>query len=225
MIEKNINNIQKIIAEKCLVIGRSVDELTLVAVSKQKPYDQIIEANKCRITDFGENKAKELKEKAEKDNISVKWHFIGHLQTNKVKDVVPYSHLIHSVDSVKLANEINKRAQGINKIQNILLEVNTSGEDSKFGLKKNDEIYKLAEHCKSLANVNLIGLMTMAPFTFDNNLIRKSFQSLKNIFVKLNDDGFELSELSMGMTNDYVIAIEEGATILRIGTAIFSNSN
>lgn len=225
MIEKNINNVQKIIAEKCAAVNRNVNDITLIAVSKQKPFDQIVEANKYNIIDFGENKAKELKEKAANNNINLKWHFIGHLQTNKVKNVVPYSYLIHSVDSIKLTNEINKRAAAIDKIQNILLEVNTSGEESKFGLIKTEEIYKIAEHCRTLHNVNLIGLMTMAPFTSDNNLIRKSFQSLKNIFVKLNDDGFGLSELSMGMTNDYVIAIEEGATILRIGTAIFSQSN
>ena len=225
MIEKNINIVQKIIAEKCNEVNRNIDEITLVAVSKQNPFSLIVEANKYEINDFGENKAKELKEKAENAEINVNWHFIGHLQTNKVKDVVPYVSLIHSVESIKLANEINKRAGAINKIQNILLEVNTSGEDSKFGLKKIDEIYEIAEHCKSLNNINFIGLMTMAPFTFKESFVRNSFQSLKNIFVKLNEDGFQLTELSMGMTNDFEIAIEEGATILRIGTAIFSQGS
>ena len=222
MIENNVNRVRKNIHETCLKTTRQVEEITLIAVSKQKPFEQIVKTNKCGINDFGENKAKELKEKAENSQLSINWHFIGHLQTNKVKDVVPFAALIHSVESIKLADEINKRAGNINKIQKILLEVNTSGEESKFGLSEFAEINNFAEHCKSLKNISLIGLMTMAPFTSNEDIVRNSFKSLKNIFVKLNSSGFELTELSMGMTNDYKIAIEEGATILRIGTAIFS---
>ncbi|MCW8848685.1 MAG: YggS family pyridoxal phosphate-dependent enzyme [Melioribacteraceae bacterium] len=222
MIEKNVNRVRKTIEETCANVNRNIDEVTLIAVSKQKPFDQIVKTNVCGITDFGENKAKELKQKAENSQLKINWHFIGHLQTNKVKDVVPYASLIHSVDSIKLADEINKRAGNIKKIQKILIEVNTSGEEAKFGSSEISEIIKLAEHCKTLQNIRLLGLMTMAPFTSNDDLVRNSFRSLKNIFGKLNADGFELTELSMGMTNDFKIAIEEGATILRIGTAIFS---
>lgn len=222
MIENNVNRVRQNIHETCLKTNRKVENITLIAVSKQKPIEKIVQANKCGIYDFGENKAKELKEKAENSQLSINWHFIGHLQTNKVKDVVPHASLIHSVERIKLAEEINKRAGNINKIQKILLEVNTSGEESKFGLHEFTEIYNFSKHCKSLKNISLIGLMTMAPFTSNEEIVRNSFKSLKNIFVKLNSSGFELTELSMGMTNDYKIAIEEGATILRIGTAIFS---
>lgn len=222
MIENNVNRVRNIIEETCSKVDRTVEEITLIAVSKQKPFEEIVKTNSCGITDFGENKAKELKQKAENSQLDINWHFIGHLQTNKVKDVVPFASIIHSVDSIKLADEINKRAGNINKIQKILLEVNTSGEEAKFGLTEIEEINNLAKHCKSLQNISLIGLMTMAPFTSDKNIVRKSFKSLKNIFGKLNSAGFALTELSMGMTNDYEIAIEEGATILRIGTAIFS---
>jgi pyridoxal phosphate enzyme (YggS family) len=222
MIENNVNRVRKIIEETCSKVNRNIEEITLIAVSKQKPFEQIVETNSFGIKDFGENKAKELKQKAENSHLEINWHFIGHLQTNKVKDVVPFTTLIHSVDSIKLAEEINKRAGNINKVQKILLEVNTSGEDAKFGLTEFTEVQNLAEHCKSLENISLVGLMTMAPFTSNENIVRNSFKSLKNIFGKLNSSGFELTELSMGMTNDYQIAIEEGATILRIGTAIFS---
>jgi pyridoxal phosphate enzyme (YggS family) len=222
MIENNVNSVRKIIEETCSKVNRKVEEITLIAVSKQNPFEQIVEANSCGIKNFGENKAKELKQKAEDSELEINWHFIGHLQTNKVKDVVPFASLIHSVDTIKLAEEINKRAGNINKVQKILLEVNTSGEASKFGVTKMAELHNIAKHCKSLENISLVGLMTMAPFTSNENIVRNSFNSLKNIFGKLNSSGFELTELSMGMTNDYQTAIEEGATILRIGTAIFS---
>lgn len=222
MIENNLDRVRKIIDETCLNVNRVSENITLIAVSKQRPFEQIIQISNYGINDFGENKAKELKEKAENSKLNINWHFIGHLQRNKVKDVVPYATLIHSVDSTKLVDEINKRAHNINKIQKILIEVNTSGEESKFGLTEITAITNLVKYCKSLQNISLVGLMTMAPFTSDEERVRNSFKSLKNIFVKLNADGFGLTELSMGMTNDFKIAIEEGATILRIGTAIFS---
>ncbi|MCB0749915.1 MAG: YggS family pyridoxal phosphate-dependent enzyme [Ignavibacteriae bacterium] len=223
MIRNNIQQIKGKIADKCLKIGRKPEEITLVAVSKQNPLSSIIEAAKYNILDFGENKAQELKQKTSEFIGEINWHFIGHLQTNKVKDIISSTYLIHSVDSIKLAKEINKRAENIKKIQNVLIEVNTSGEESKFGLNLYDKIFELAEFCKSCSKINLMGLMTMAPFTDDEIVIRNSFRNLKNIFEKLNSEGFTLTELSMGMTNDFEIAIEEGATILRIGTAIFRN--
>jgi PLP dependent protein len=223
MIEKNIQIIRKSISDKSLQCGRSIDEITLVAVSKQNSTDSIIEVTKYGLIDFGENKAQELKQKSQICSNNIKWHFIGHLQTNKVKDVVPFAYLIHSVDSIKLAKEINKRSANIGKTQNVLLEVNTSGEESKFGMKVDDQVYELATFCKNAENINLMGLMAMAPYTSNEDIVRNSFKSLKNIFIKLNNEGFELRELSMGMSNDFEIAIEEGATILRIGTAIFGS--
>jgi len=225
MLEKNIQIIRQKISNKCSEVGRNINEISLVAVSKRKPIETIIEAEKFGIVDFGENKSLELKNKSQVCSDNINWHFIGHLQSNKVKDVVPVAHLIHSIDSIKLAVEIDKRARNINKVQNILLEVNTSGEETKFGLNTLDQIYDLAKYCKEAANLKLLGLMTMAPYSDDQNLIRNSFKALKDIFIKLNSDGFELIELSMGMTNDFEIAIEEGATILRIGTAIFGSRN
>jgi PLP dependent protein len=223
MIEKNIQIIRKSISDKSLQCGRTIDEIRLVAVSKQNSADSINEATKYDMFDFGENKAQELKQKSEICSNNIKWHFIGHLQTNKVKNVVPFAYLIHSVDSIKLAGEIDKRSANISKIQNVLLEVNTSGEESKFGMKVDDQVYELATFCKNAENINLMGLMTMAPYTSNEDIVRNSFKSLKNIFIKLNNEGFELRELSMGMSNDFEIAIEEGATILRIGTAIFGS--
>lgn len=223
MIKENISDIQNQISKKCLECNREIDGITMVAVSKQNPVESILEAVEIGILDFGENRAPELKEKFEICSKEVKWHFIGHLQTNKVKDVVPTAHLIHSVDSIKLAKEIDKRAANIDKVQKILLEINTSGEETKFGMKVHDEVYNLAKYCTELENIELVGLMTMAPYTNDENIVRNSFRSLKDIFIKLNNDGFNLVELSMGMTNDFEIAIEEGATILRIGTAIFGS--
>ncbi|MGE5795643.1 MAG: YggS family pyridoxal phosphate-dependent enzyme, partial [Ignavibacteria bacterium] len=149
------------------------------------------------------------------------WHFIGNLQRNKVRFAVEASEYIHSVDSLLLAMEINKRAAKLNKIQKILLEIKTSDEETKSGLADESEISDLAEYCKEYPNLDLVGLMTMAPFTDDEKKIRESFRSLRNLRDELNGQGINMKELSMGMTNDFLIAVEEGATMLRIGTAIF----
>jgi len=223
MLENNLKNIKERIFSKCKECNRNADEITLVAVSKQNSISAIKEAKKYGINHFGENKAQELKEKNKEFSNNISWHFIGHLQSNKVKDVVPITHIIHSVDSVKIANEINKRSERIDKVQKILLEINTSGEETKFGLETKNNIIELANFCKKSNNLNLVGLMTMAPYSDDDEVIRTSFRSLKNIFDNLNSEGYNLSELSMGMTNDFELAIEEGATILRIGTAIFGS--
>ena len=223
MLKKNITAVKERILRSCESSGRKLSEITLVAVSKKNPIEEILKAEKFGLKDFGENKAQELKEKAIGNKTNINWHFIGHLQRNKVKDVISFAELIHSVDTVKLADEINKRAANIHKEQRILLEVNTGGEEAKFGLKTFDEIFVLAEYCKELPNVRLEGLMTMAPYTDNKEIIRNCFKSLKQNFDKLNSKGFEFTDLSMGMTNDYEIAIEEGSTILRIGTAIFGD--
>lgn len=222
MITENLKHIEEIVQKKCFELNRKRDEITIVAVSKNNSVDAILEALNFGCKDFGENKAQELRDKAEilQDKI-LNWHFIGHLQTNKVKYVIKHAKLIHSVDSFELAEEINKRALALNKIQSVLIECNISNEESKFGLQNKDEIFKLAEFIKTKSNLNLCGLMTMAPFTDDEKVIRRTFRGLKDIFDEMNKFGYKLKELSMGMTNDFLIALEEGSTMLRIGTAIF----
>ncbi len=221
MIAENLNIVQQKISQKCSEIERKTGEITLIAVSKFKPVSDILEANDLGINDFGENKAQELNQKASEVKRNIKWHFIGHLQKNKVKYIIRFSEFIHSVDSMKLAVEIAKRAESINKVQKVLLEIKTSDEATKFGLTQKDEIFRVAEFCGNNQNIDLQGLMTMAPFVNDEKIIRNSFSRLRNLLEELNKIGFNLKHLSMGMTNDYEIAIEEGATMLRIGSAIF----
>ncbi|HLG32258.1 MAG TPA: YggS family pyridoxal phosphate-dependent enzyme [Ignavibacteriaceae bacterium] len=225
MIAENLNRLKDKILQKCTELNQEPDKLKLVAVSKFFGIKEITEANRLGITDFGENKAQELRDKYELLGDKVTWHFIGTLQKNKVKYVVNSASYIHSVDSTGLAEEINKQAKKLSKVQKILIEVKTSFEETKSGIAGEDEIFGLAKFCKSLSNLDLIGLMTMAPFTNNQKIIRKSFSDLRNLKDKLNNQGMNLVELSMGMTSDFEIAIEEGATILRIGSAIFGERN
>ncbi len=164
-----------------------------------------------------------MRDKSELFTENFNWHFIGHLQTNKIKYVIKSAEFIHAVDSVKLADEINRKSKEINKNQKILLEIKTSDEATKFGLADEKEIFETAQFCENSSNLDLVGLMTMAPYTDDDKVIRNCFIELRRLKEKLNKNEFALSELSMGMTNDFKIAIEEGATILRIGTAIFGD--
>ena len=221
MIAENLKHLRERIAAKCAEFKRNPQEIKLVAVSKFFGLDAINEANRLGITDFGENRAQELRDKYELFGDKVTWHFIGTLQRNKVKYAVKAAAYIHSVDSATLADEINIQAQKLNKVQKILLEVKTSSEESKSGLTTESELLNLVKHCSTLQNVELVGLMTMAAYTDDTEIIRKSFIELRNLRDKINQNGFDLKELSMGMTNDFEIAIEEGATMLRIGSAIF----
>lgn len=221
MIAENLARLRDNIARKCLEVGRNPDEIKLIAVSKYFGVDSILEANSLGVTDFGENRAQELMLKYEKIGDRVVWHFIGTLQKNKVKYAVKAAEYIHSVDSIELLEEINKRASSLNKIQKILLEVKTSYEETKSGLTNEEEIFKIAELTKNYTNVDLVGLMTIAPLTDDENIIRKSFRDLRILKDKMNKSGINITELSMGMTSDYEIAIEEGSTMLRIGSAIF----
>lgn len=225
MISENIQKIQNKITDKCVKVGRNPSEITLIAVSKNFGIDKITEASNSGLIHFGENKAQEFVNKAQLISNKLIWHFIGHLQTNKVKYVVKYADYIHSVDSFKLAEEIEKQAGKINKLQNVLLEIKTSDEATKFGLINEEDILSIASFCKNAKHIDLVGLMTIAPFTDNENDIRKSFSSLRELKNKLNALGFGLKELSMGMTNDFEIAIEEGSTMLRIGTAIFGKRN
>lgn len=221
MISDKLKYVEELIEKKCSECGRNRSDIVLIAVSKTQPIDVLLQAVDAGIRNFGENKAKELQNKSESISGDFKWHFIGHLQTNKVKYIIKASEYIHSVDSIKLAEEINIKAEALDKKQKILLEIKTSNETAKLGLENEDEIYKTVEFCKTAGNLNLAGLMTMAPYTNEKSIIRNCFIKLREIKEKLNKSGFDLSELSMGMTNDYELAIEEGATMLRIGTAIF----
>lgn len=223
MIAENLKKVEDKIAESCIKCGRNRSEIRLIAVSKTQPIEVIREAINTGIKDFGENKAQELRDKSELFTENFNWHFIGHLQTNKIKYVIKSAEFIHTVDSVKLADEINRKSKEINKNQKVLLEIKTSDEATKFGLADEKEIFETAQFCKNSSNLDLVGLMTMAPYTDDENVIRNCFIELRRLKEKLNKNGFALSELSMGMTNDYTIAIEEGATMLRIGTAIFGD--
>ncbi|MBA4251031.1 MAG: YggS family pyridoxal phosphate-dependent enzyme [Chlorobiaceae bacterium] len=221
MIAKNIKILLDKIAEHCSKIGRDFNELTLVAVSKNQNVQEIREAYDAGLKNFGENKAQELRDKVDLLPSDIIWNFIGHVQTNKVKYIVPSASLIHSVDSIRLLEEIENYAKKINKRQKILLEIKTSDEATKYGLQHEKDILASSEFCINSIHLELIGLMTMAPFVDEEKKIRDSFVQLRKLKEKLNAQGFSLVELSMGMSNDYLWAIEEGATILRIGTAIF----
>jgi hypothetical protein len=222
MITENIKLVREQIERKCLEIGRNPKEIRLIAVSKNFSTDDINSAFENGIEDFGENKAQELISKFDVLGNKVTWHFIGHLQKNKAKFVVRAAEYIHSVDSLSLANEINKRAGQVNKIQKILFQVKTSEEETKSGIETEEELISIIEGSGKLKNVEPIGLMTIAPLTDSEQEIRKSFKYLRKLKDEFNRSGFKnIKELSMGMTSDFEIAIEEGATMLRIGSAIF----
>ena len=225
MITKYLHIVEERIMKACLSAGRQRDDISLVAVSKTQPIDVIEEALNAGLTHFGENKALELRDKNSIIKHNLHWHFIGHLQTNKVKYIIDSAEFIHSVDSIKIAGEINKKAANIEKIQKILFEIKTSDEESKFGIQNENDFFKLIEQISELKNIKAVGLMTMAPYTEDKKIIRECFKKLRLIRDNAQVKGYELPELSMGMTNDYEIAIEEGATMIRIGTALFGDRN
>ena len=207
----------------CLRSNRQEKEVTLIAVSKTKPVAVLKQAYSLGIRDFGENKVQELVEKREQLPDDIKWHMIGHLQRNKVKYIAPFVHLIHSVDSVALAYEIDKQAQKNNRIIPILIEVNVGEEESKFGVKVEDA-EKLIREISVLSHIKIHGLMCVPPITTVNCDNRKYFQVLKQLSVDIkskNIDNVDMDILSMGMTDDYEIAIEEGATYIRVGTGLF----
>lgn len=225
MLVDNLKIVQENILNSAQKCNRNLSEIRLVAISKTYPIERILEGINAGLLDFGENKAIEFRDKSQLITQKVVWHFIGHLQTNKVKYVINNVDYIHSVESFKLAEEINKKAKKISKVQNIFFEVNTSKEDSKYGLKNYNELIELASECNELSNIKAVGLMSMASFTDDENILRSSFSQLREFRDKMSNKFNSIKELSMGMTNDYTIAIEEGATMLRIGTAIFGNRN
>lgn len=207
-VKDNILHLQKHLA----------DNIHLVAVSKTKPNELIIEAYGAGQRIFGENKVQELVEKEESLPKDIEWHMIGHLQTNKVKYIAPFVSLIHAVDSKKLIKEINKRAEQNNRVIACLLQVHIAQEESKFGLDNNGIIEILKT---DFPNVSIVGLMGMATFTDNKNQIREEFKYLKDIFDELKESQPNFSILSMGMSGDYSIAIEEGSNMVRIGSSIF----
>ncbi len=198
----------------------------LVAVSKTKPVELIREAYEAGQLDFGENKVQELREKPYQLPSDIRWHMIGHLQTNKVKYIAPFIHLIHAVDSLKLLEEINKQAAKNNRIIDCLVQVHIAQETHKFGFEEHELMELLiSDELKTLSNARIVGLMGMATYTNEEAQIREEFKFLKSLFDKIKSNfdlpNLEMRELSMGMSDDYPIAIEEGSTIIRVGSKIF----
>lgn len=227
MLKENLQQVEERIQKACERAKRSREDVTLIAVSKTKPVSMLEEIYNERIRDFGENKVQELTEKYEKLPQDIRWHMIGHLQRNKVKYIVDKVHLIHSVDSVRLAQAIEQEAAKKDVIVNILIEVNVAEEDSKFGLNV-DEVLPVVEEISLFSHVRIQGLMTIAPYVENPEENRTYFSRLKKLSVDIaekNIDNVNVSILSMGMTNDYEVAIEEGATIVRVGTGIFGERN
>ena len=225
MVQENISKVEKKINAACSRAGRSQEDVTLIAVSKTKPIEMIEEALACGKREFGENKAQELKQKYEALSKDIKWHFIGHLQTNKVKYVVGRACLIHSVDSYHLAEAIETERAKRDVISHILIEVNVAREDSKFGIHE-EEAMELVCAVAKLPHIKIEGLMTIAPFVENPEQNRKIFRKLYKLSVDIaskNIDNVSMGALSMGMTNDYEVAVEEGATYVRVGTAIFGS--
>lgn len=220
MIQENLNKIRKTIPLN----------VTLVAVSKTKPVTDLQEAYDAGQRIFGENKALEMRDKHQQLPKDIQWHFIGHLQTNKIKYIAPFVTLIHSIDSASLLEAVNKEAAKNNRIIDCLLQFHIAQEETKFGLDMKEATTLLeSESFKNLKNINICGVMGMATFTDDNEQIRNEFKTLKNIFNTLKDSYFKDSEafkeISMGMSDDYPIAIEEGATLVRVGSKIFGVRN
>jgi hypothetical protein len=223
MIRENIDSVEKMVEDSCRRAGRNRDEVLLVAVSKTKPLSMLQEAYEAGIRDFGENKVQELMDKIPSMPEDVRWHMIGHLQTNKVKYLVGRVAMIHSVDSLHLAEEISRQGVKQNVTVDILVEVNVAGEESKYGVTM-EEAPALVEQIAALPNIHVRGLMTIAPFTEIPEENRIFFQKLKQLSIDIEQksiDNVSMSVLSMGMTGDYCTAIEEGSTCVRVGTGIF----
>ena len=225
-IKENLEKVRDGIKAAALAAGRELDSVKLIAVTKTYGVDAINEAIDCGVTDIGENRVQEIMEKYEYVK-PVRWHLIGHLQKNKVKYIIDKVSLIHSVDSFGLAEEINKQAAKIGKVQDILIQVNVSGEESKFGVDPG-ACRDLCESIALLPNVRICGLMTVAPFIEDEKILNEVFGGLNQISLDISSDLKDtvyMNELSMGMTNDYPLAIANGATMIRVGTAIFGQIN
>ena len=224
MIRENIISVEQNINTACQNANRDQSEVQLICVSKTKPVELLMEAYEAGARDFGENKVQELVDKYEVMPKDIRWHMIGHLQRNKVKYIVDKVYLIHSVDSLRLAEEISKEALKKNVEVNILIEVNVAGEESKFGAGSKEDTISLVKSISKLPGVHIKGLMTVAPYVEDAEENRVHFAALRQLVVdikKENIDNVSVDILSMGMTGDYMVAVEEGATHVRVGTGIF----
>ena len=223
MLAANLEEVEQRIKAAALRAGRNPEDITLIAVSKTKPVEMIQEIYDCGIREFGENKVQEICTKSEILPKDINWHMIGHLQRNKVKQVIDKSCLIHSVDSLRLADEISSQAVKKGIEVDILLEVNIANEATKYGFMK-EEVFDAVDYIRELPGITIRGFMTSAPFVANSEDNREYFHDLKQLCVDLrakNIDNSTIEFLSMGMTNDYEVAIEEGATHVRVGTAIF----
>ncbi|HWI49743.1 MAG TPA: YggS family pyridoxal phosphate-dependent enzyme [Rummeliibacillus sp.] len=222
LIINNLKDIQKNIHAACQRAGREVSDITIIAVTKQVSTERAIEALDAGLTHLGENRPEGLLEKRETIADHATWHYIGSMQTRKVRKVIDQIDYLHSLDRISLAEEIDKRA---NHTVNCFVQVNVSGEEAKHGLSP-EEALTFIEQLSNFPHIRVVGLMTMAPNTEDQELIRSVFKGLKKLQLEIASKGYEYApctELSMGMSNDYEIAIEEGATFIRIGTALVGN--
>ncbi|CEI73775.1 MULTISPECIES: YggS family pyridoxal phosphate-dependent enzyme [Romboutsia] len=227
-VKENLDMVREKIKNSCNVSNRKIDEVTLLAVTKTVDVDKVLEAIENGVKDVGENKPQELARKYEVIGDKVNWHLIGSLQTNKVKYIIDKVYMIHSLDRIALCEEIQKRAEKIDKTINCLVQINISKEESKHGIYKEGAIDFIKEVANNYNNIKIKGLMTMAPFTENKDEVRKVFRGLKELAVeidKLNINNVSMEYLSMGMSNDYEIAIEEGSNIVRVGTSIFGARN
>lgn len=225
MIRENILEVENKIQAACIRSGRARSEITLIAVSKTMPVDSILEAIHVGLTDFGENRVQELCDKIECIREPLSWHMIGHLQRNKVKYIVGKTTLIHSVDSIRLVEEIEQEAAKKAICCDILLEVNMALENTKFGLLPED-VLSFVRKLSNFSHLRLKGLMTVAPYTKNSEENRIIFRKMRQLSVDIaekNIDNINMDFLSMGMTGDYEVAIEEGATHIRVGTGIFGS--
>ncbi len=225
VLKENYANVLKNVHNACERAGRKTDDVTLIAVSKTKPVEMLQEIYDCGCRDFGENKVQEIMDKYEKLPNDIRWHMIGHLQTNKVKYIVDKVYMIHSVDSIKLAKEISKEAVKKNVAVKVLLEVNVAKEETKFGLLT-EEVLDFYKEVIDLPGLKVCGLMTIAPYVENSEENRQHFVKLKQLMVDIESektDNISVGELSMGMTGDYEVAVEEGATLVRVGTGIFGH--
>lgn len=227
MLEENLKKVEANIQAACERCGRSREEITLIAVSKTKPVSMLKEIYDCGVRDFGENKVQELTDKYDQLPEDIRWHMIGHLQRNKIKYIVGKTELIHSVDSLRLAEAIEAESSKKGCITDVLLEVNVAQEESKFGFAP-EELLKEIEHFADFPHIRVRGLMTIAPYVENPEENRIYFAKLKQLSVDITAkkvNNVTMSIFSMGMTNDYEVAIEEGATIVRVGTGIFGERN
>ena len=227
MLRENLNQVEENIVNACKKAGRERNEVTLIAVSKTKPIEMLQEVYDAGVREFGENKVQEMCDKMEVLPKDIRWNMIGHLQTNKVKYLIGKTSLIHSVDSLHLAEEIEKQAAKKNVLVDILVEVNIANEASKFGTTKEDAI-RLVRVISRLSHLRIKGLMTIAPMVENPEDNRLYFRQIKELSVDIesqNIDNVSMKVMSMGMTGDYMVAIEEGATMVRVGTGIFGERN